>query len=106
MTFSLGLCPPDQIDQAFELYEDEVENRGSPSVETFARQYLQYIKAMLLPNSADQRASNCLLVCLHFNAFVHSKASILLFVCLFGHNGYDFSCALAFDLVYQTQTHI
>ena len=48
-TFSIGLCPPDQIDQAFMIYEDEIENMGSPSVEAFAHQYLQYIKALLLP---------------------------------------------------------
>ena len=106
MKFSLGVCPPEKIDQAFQLFEDEVENMGSPSVEAFARQYLKYIQALLLPNSTDQRASVRLLVCLNFNAFVHSKASILLFVCLFGHNGYEFSCAQAFDLVYQTENHI
>jgi len=49
-TFSLGLCSPEEIDQAFMLYEDEIESMGSPSTEAFARQYLQYIKALMLPN--------------------------------------------------------
>ena len=35
----------DQIEEAFQLLEDEINNMGiGPSVETFSRQYVQYIR--------------------------------------------------------------
>ena len=44
MTFALPLCPPRQIEQAFELLDAEAENLATPATEAFARQYLQYIR--------------------------------------------------------------
>ena len=41
MTFALPLIPPDQIEEAFQLLENEtIDMSMNPSVETFSHQYL------------------------------------------------------------------
>ena len=44
MSFALPLCPPERIEEAFQLMEDEIINFGSPRIEAFAQEYLQYIR--------------------------------------------------------------
>ena len=52
MTFALPLTPPDRIEEAFQLLDDEINNMAvNPSVETFSRQYLQYIRDTYMSGS-------------------------------------------------------
>ena len=44
MSMALPLCPPHRIEKAFELMQQEVASM-SPSVDTFAEEYLDYIRA-------------------------------------------------------------
>ena len=44
MTFALPLCPPDRIEEAFTLLEDEINNLEHLNVQTFSRDYINYIR--------------------------------------------------------------
>ena len=58
MTFALPLCPPNRIEEAFVLMEQEIENMpGSPSVEAFSRQYLQYIRNYYMSGNFGSQAT-------------------------------------------------
>ena len=54
MTFALPLCPPAEIEHAFELLDAEAENLATPATEAFARQYLQYIRDTYMSGSYGQ----------------------------------------------------
>ena len=54
MTFALPLCPPDQIEHAFELLDTEAENLATPATEAFARRYLQYIRDTYMSGNYGQ----------------------------------------------------
>jgi hypothetical protein len=51
MTFSLPCCPPNRIEEAFQLLEAEIETFGRPSLEAFARNYLEYIRTTYMSGS-------------------------------------------------------
>ena len=44
MCFSLPLCPPTRIEEAFLLLEDEIPSFGTPAVEAFATEFIEYIR--------------------------------------------------------------
>ena len=44
MSMATPLCPPHRIEEAFELMQQEVASM-SPSVDAFAEEYLDYIRA-------------------------------------------------------------
>ena len=48
MSMALPLCPQHRIKEAFELMQQEVASM-SPSVDAFAEEYLDYIRATYLP---------------------------------------------------------
>ena len=54
MTFALPLCPPGQIEHAFELLDAEAENLATPATEAFARQYLQYLRDTYMSGNYGQ----------------------------------------------------
>ena len=52
MTFALPLTPPDRIEEAFQLLENEIIDMSvNPSVETFSRQHLNYIRDTYMSGS-------------------------------------------------------
>ena len=44
MCFSLPLCPPRRIEEAFLLLEDEIPSFATPALEAFATELLAYIR--------------------------------------------------------------